>query len=183
MAGRAAVFFDRDGCLNQDLGYVVRRADFHWLPGAKAAVRLVNRHGALAFVVTNQSGIARGLYGTADVAALHAWMSADLAAEGAWIDAYRCCPHHPEAGNGPYTRPCDCRKPKPGMILALMRAWGVDPRRSFLVGDQPRDVQAAEAAGIAGYRVEPGDLLPAVRRGLRRHGIGRPGAPGSQALA
>ncbi len=169
MAGRPAVFFDRDGCLNEDTGYVHRSQDFHWLPGAKAAVRLVNRVDVLAFVVTNQSGIARGLYGPADVEALHAWMSADLAREGAWIDAYRYCPHHPEAGFGFYTRACGCRKPQPGMILDLMRAWGVDVSRSFMVGDQPRDVQAAAAAGITGYRIEPGAVLAAVRHGLRVH--------------
>lgn len=169
MAGRPAVFFDRDGCLNEDSGYVHRRQDFHWLPGAKAAVRLVNRTGVLAFVVTNQSGIARGLYGPAEVDALHAWMSAELARDGAWIDAYRYCPHHPDTGSGPYTRACACRKPKPGMILDLIQAWGVDPARSFMVGDQLRDVQAAEAAGIAGYRVLPGEVLAAVRRGLRIH--------------
>jgi len=169
MAGRPAVFFDRDGCLNEDTGYVFQRVAFHWLPGAKEAVRRVNRAGALAFVVTNQSGIARGLYGPGDVEALHAWVSADLARGGAWIDAYRYCPHHPEAGNGPYTRTCGCRKPKPGMIVDLMRAWGVEPARSFMLGDQPRDVEAAAAAGIAGYRVEPGDVLVAVRQGLRMH--------------
>lgn len=169
MAGLPAVFFDRDGCLNADTGYVFRRQDFRWLAGARQAVRLVNRAGALAFIVTNQSGIARGLYGTADVEALHAWISADLARDGAWIDAFRYCPHHPEAGAGPYTRACNCRKPAPGMICDLMRAWHVEPARSFMVGDQLRDVQAAAAAGIAGYRVTPAGVLDAVRRGLRRH--------------
>lgn len=169
MAGRPAVFFDRDGCLNEDTGYVFRRQDFRWLAGARQAVRLVNRAGALAFVVTNQSGIARGLYGPGDVEALHAWMSADLARDGAWIDAFRYCPHHPEAGAGPYTRSCNCRKPAPGMICDLMRAWNVEPARSFMVGDQLRDVQAAAAAGIAGYRVAPAGVLDAVRRGLRWH--------------
>jgi len=169
MAGRPAVFFDRDGCLNEDTGYVFRRADFRWLQGAKQAVRLANRAGALAFVVTNQAGIARALYGPGDVEALHAWMSADLARDGAWIDAFRYCPHHPDGEAGPYARACNCRKPAPGMILDLMRAWGVNPARSFMLGDQPRDVQAAEAAGIAGYRVTPGDVFDAVRRGLCRH--------------
>ncbi|MCB9931609.1 MAG: HAD family hydrolase [Alphaproteobacteria bacterium] len=166
---RPAVFFDRDGCLNADTGYVHRPEDFRWLPGAKAAVQRVNRAGWLAFVVTNQSGIARGLYGEREVEALHAWMSADLARKGAWIDAYRYCPHHPEAGTGPFTRACDCRKPRAGMVRDLMTAWGVDPARSFLVGDQPRDVEAAAAAGIAGYRVAEGEVLAAVRAGLRRH--------------
>ncbi len=167
--GRPAVFFDRDGCLNDDIGYLFDIAKFRWLPGAVEAVRLVNRSGALAFVVTNQSGIARGLYTPADVEAVHAWMSAELAKVGAWIDAYRFCPHHPTAGEGPFTRACDCRKPEPGMLLGLSNAWGVDPRRSFMVGDQPRDKAAAEAAGIAGYQVEPGGLLAAVRHGLHTH--------------
>ena len=127
------MFFDRDGCLNDDIGYLFDIAKFRWLPGAVEAVRLVNRSGALAFVVTNQSGIARGLYTPADVEAVHAWMSAELAKVGAWIDAYRFCPHHPTAGEGPFTRACDCRKPEPGMLLGLSNAWGVDPRRSFMV--------------------------------------------------
>jgi D-glycero-D-manno-heptose 1,7-bisphosphate phosphatase len=173
MAGRPAVFFDRDGCLNDDVGYLYDIAKFRWLPGAQSAVRLANQSGALAFVVTNQSGIARGLYTPSNVEALHQWMSRQLAGSGAWIDAYRFCPHHPDAGSGPYTRDCTCRKPRPGMISELATAWGVDLSRSFLVGDQPRDVAAAEAAGIAGYRVEPGQVLEAVKHGLRTCGFNR----------
>ena len=167
--GRPAVFFDRDGCLNDDIGYLYELEKFRWLPGAVEAVGLVNRSGVLAFVVTNQSGIARGLYTSAHVQKVHAFMSAELARTGAWIDAYRFCPHHPDAGEGPFTKTCDCRKPLPGMLIDLIRAWGVDPARSFMVGDQPRDIQAAEAAGVTGYRKEPGEVLEAVRNGLSLH--------------
>ncbi len=173
MAGRPAVFFDRDGCLNNDVGYLYDIAKFRWLPGAQAAVRLVNQSGALAFVVTNQSGIARGLYTPAHVDALHQWMSRQLARTGAWIDAYRFCPHHPDAGSGIYTRACNCRKPQPGMISELAKAWGVDLARSFMVGDQPRDVAAAEAAGIVGYQIEPGQVLQAVKFGMSTCRVGR----------
>jgi D-glycero-D-manno-heptose 1,7-bisphosphate phosphatase len=169
IALRPAVFFDRDGCLNDDIGYLHRIEQFRWLPGAIAAVRLANQAGALTFVVTNQSGIARGLYTPGDVEAIHAWMSGELARHGARINAYRFCPHHPTAGDGPYTRRCYCRKPEPGMVRELISAWGVDPNRSFMVGDMPRDVAAAESAGIAGYQVAPGKVLAAVRRGLRKH--------------
>lgn len=173
MGGRPAVFFDRDGCLNDDIGYLHEIAKFRWLPGAMDAVRLVNQSGTLAFVVTNQAGIARGLYTPGHVEVLHGWMSQQLAERGAWINAYRFCPHHPDIGSGPYTRSCTCRKPGPGMISELAKAWGVDLTRSFLVGDRPTDVAAAAAAGITGYQIEPGQVLAAIKHGLRTCGLRR----------
>lgn len=167
-AKRGAVFFDRDGCLNEDTGYVYRWADFRWLPGAIEAVKLVNDAGWLAFVVTNQSGIARGYYRASDVELLHARMAADLAKHGARIDGFRYCPHHP---NFPAERPtgaCACRKPAPGMILDLMKAWNVDPGRAFMVGDRDGDVAAARAGGIPGFLVPPGNVLATIRREVRR---------------
>lgn len=158
-----AIFFDRDGCLNEDTGYLWRIEDFRWLPGARDAIRLANRAGVRTFVVTNQSGVARGLYTSADVHRLHAWMSADLARIGAYIDAFRHCPHHPD-----FSGPCSCRKPAPGMIADLVAAWQIDPARAVLFGDQPRDAAAAEAAGIPGHQIPPGTVLEAVRAALPR---------------
>ncbi|MGY4364290.1 histidinol-phosphate phosphatase family protein [Bradyrhizobium sp. LB1.3] len=92
-----AVFFDRDGVLNEDIGYLYERAKFSWMPGAREAVKAVNDAGYFAFVITNQSGVARGLYKEPDIRILHTWMSEELAQIGAHIDAFEYCPHHPEA--------------------------------------------------------------------------------------
>ena len=155
---RPAVFLDRDGVLNCDLGYVGERARFEWLPGAQDGIRTANRRGALVFVVTNQSGVARGFYDEAAVVRLHAELARDLEHVGAHVDDIRYCPHLPDAPLAAYRLSCGCRKPEPGMILALMRSWPVDPARSVLIGDKPSDMQAAERAGIRGilYR---GELL------------------------
>lgn len=163
---RPAVFFDRDGVINADLGYVGDPARFHLLPGAAAGLRAAAAAGAYAFLVTNQSGVARGFYGEADVAALHRHMAELLAREGARFDDIRYCPHLPDAPVAAYRRACACRKPAPGMILDLMAAWPVDPARSLLIGDKPSDVAAAEAAGIRGllYAGEP--LAALVERAL-----------------
>lgn len=155
---RPAVFFDRDGVLNEDLSFVYKPADLRWIPGAKDAVLWLNRQGYLVFVVTNQSGIARGYFSAAEVEDLHRWMQGELAAIGAHIDQFAYCPHHPEAPLPAYRQACACRKPNPGMILDLLAAWPVDPQRSLLIGDQPRDIAAAQAAGIAAAQFSEGNL-------------------------
>ena len=154
---RPAVFLDRDGVLNRDHGYVHRREDFEWIHGAKKAIRLLNDRGYLVFVVTNQAGVARGYYEMAHVERLHRWMNAELRKSGAHIDRYYICPHHPD-----FDGECDCRKPRPGMLLRAMDDWTVDPSRSFLVGDKVTDLQAAEHARIAGHIFESGDLYDTV---------------------
>jgi D-glycero-D-manno-heptose 1,7-bisphosphate phosphatase len=164
---RGAVFFDRDGVLNVDDGYVYRIDAFRWMPGAREAVRLVNDRGLFAFVVTNQSGVARGFYAQDDVRRLHAHMQAELRAFGAHIDDFRHCPHHPCADIAAYRRDCDCRKPRPGMILDLAAHWPVDLAQSLLIGDKASDVAAAQAAGIRGFLSDGAVALDAfVRRVL-----------------
>ena len=165
---RPAVFFDRDGVINADHGYVGDPSRFALLPAAAAGVRAVNAAGWLAFLVTNQSGVARGYYTEADVAALHRHMAGLLEREGARFDDIRHCPHLPDAPVAAFRRDCDCRKPRPGMILDLMARWRVDPARSVMVGDKASDVAAAAAAGIRGvlYRGEPlAELLADVLAG------------------
>lgn len=164
---RPAVFLDRDGTLNEDTGYVHRWQDFRWLPGAKAAIRLLNDAGVYVFVVTNQSGVARGMFGEDAVTALHARMREDLHASGADIDAIRYCPHHPDAAVAAYRLTCPCRKPAPGMILDLVAHWPVDAAASVMVGDKEIDAQAGRAAGIKGEIVPSGELGSFVDRFLR----------------
>ena len=159
-----AVFFDRDGTLNVDVHYLHRSEDFKWIPEAKEAIKYVNDHGYLAILVTNQSGVARGYYREEDVRVLHEWMKTELHQLGARIDAFYFCPHHPKGAIAAYTRECDCRKPRPGLILQAMADWRADPLTSLLIGDKDSDVAAAEAAGIRGYRFNGPNLLDFVKK-------------------
>lgn len=160
---RPAVFFDRDGILNVDKDYLYKIEDFEWMPGAREAIKLCNDLGHYAFVVTNQSGVARGYYGVDDIHRLHDWMSSDLAAIGAHIDDFQYCPYHEEGTVEAYRRASDRRKPAPGMILDCLKAWPVRIEGSLLVGDNIRDIEAAVAAGIPGHLFREGDLAAFLR--------------------
>jgi D-glycero-D-manno-heptose 1,7-bisphosphate phosphatase len=169
---RSAVFFDRDGVLNVDKAYVYRIDDFEWIAGAREAVKLCNDLGYLTFVVTNQSGVARGYYSVDEIHQLHDWMDRDLAEIGAHVDEFQYCPYHEEGVVEAWRKASDRRKPEPGMILDCLDSWPARKEGSLLIGDKPHDLQAAAAAGIQGHLFEGGDLLAFIRP-LLKAGKGR----------
>ena len=158
-----AIFFDRDGVLNIDHGYTYRSEEFEWVVGAKKAIQHFNQQGYYVFVVTNQSGIARGFYTEEEVQKLHAFMNKELSEEGAHINAFYYCPHHMEGIVPKYTMACQCRKPMPGMLLQAIEEWRIDPATSLMIGDRPSDIEAAKAAGIPGYLFSGKDLYKYVK--------------------
>ena len=150
---RRAVFLDRDGTINIEKTYLYRPEDWEWIPGAREAIKRFNNAGYLVVVVSNQAGVARGMYSEDDIFRLHAFVDRDLALVGARIDAYYFCPHHPEYGAN---RDCVCRKPKPGMLLQASDELAIDLSRSYLVGDKLTDVCAGLAAGVKPFLVKTG---------------------------
>ncbi|HEY5795488.1 MAG TPA: HAD family hydrolase [Bosea sp. (in: a-proteobacteria)] len=152
------VFLDRDGVLNEDIEYAYRIDQIIWVEGAFSAVRRLNLLGYRAVVVTNQSGVGRGFYNEEDVRALHAEMNRIMAANGARIDAFYYAPHHPDATVAAYRTDHEDRKPRPGMLLKAMQAFPTQMQRSFLIGDRASDLEAAKAAGVAGFLFKGGDL-------------------------
>lgn len=160
---RPALFLDRDGTINRDHGWVGTRDRWEWLDGALDAIRLATERGWHVFVVTNQSGIARGFYDEAALAGLHGWMTEEIRRHGGTVDDIRFCPYHEEAAVERYRQAHSWRKPAPGMLLDLVARWELDPARCAMVGDQPGDMQAAAAAGVRGVAFAGGNLLDVVR--------------------
>lgn len=167
---RPAAFLDRDGVLNADHGYAHRLDQLEWIDGAPAAVRLLNEAGYYVFVATNQSGIARGYYDEAAVKHFHAHMQAALRAQGAHIDAFYYCPHHPEGSVGRYAVACRCRKPGTGLLEQAAEEWPLDRSRSFLIGDKASDLKAAADFGIHGilFDAQAESLVEVVRSCLQK---------------
>jgi len=158
---RKAAFIDRDGVLNEERAFVHRIEDFAFVPGAIDALRMLKTAGYLLVVVTNQSGIARGLYSETDYLALTEHIRERLEAEGISLDAIEYCPHLPDAPLSQYRLECDCRKPKPGMLIRAIRALDIEPKASFIVGDRLSDIEAGRAAGIGRcFLVRTGYPLP-----------------------
>ena len=165
---------DRDGVLNEEVGYVTSLEAFRLLPRTAEAIRRISEAGLLAIVVTNQSGIARGLFDEGLMETVHAALRDRLAAAGAQLDGLYICPHHPDLGIAPWRRRCDCRKPEPGLLLQAAREMDIDLPASYMVGDSVRDMEAARRAGVTGIlaltgygrsvlrdRIGPGHTAPA----------------------
>jgi histidinol-phosphate phosphatase family protein len=152
----AAVFVDRDGTLIEEVGYLDRVERLTLYPWTTDAIRALNRAGLKIVLVSNQSGVARGFFTEAVVDEVHRYMESLLQAGGAHIDAYYYCPHHPDGKVSGYARHCDCRKPGRGLIDRATRELGVDPARSFVVGDRWLDVALARTVGARGVLVRTG---------------------------
>ena len=151
-----AIFIDRDGTLNEEVGYIDQPARLRLFPFAAEAVRLINTAGWRAILVTNQSGVARGLFSEEQLADLHQHLVAALAHEGARLDAIYYCPHHPTEGELPYRQDCDCRKPKPGLLIRAAQDFNLDLAQCFVVGDRYRDIEMAHRTGASGMLVMTG---------------------------
>lgn len=163
---KPAVLLDRDGVLNVDHGHVATPERFEWVPGAPEAVKMINDAGALAIVVTNQAGIAKGYYTEAAYLDFEQWISTQLGEHGAHLDATYHCPHH-RAGRGEHAVDCECRKPAPGMVLQAIGDFSLDPDRVVLLGDKHSDIIAAQAAGARGVLFEGIDVRTHVSDILR----------------
>ena len=149
-----AVFFDRDGVLNVDVDYLYKISDLRWVEGAREALAYLTQAGYKIFVVTNQSGIARGYYTVAQMQELHDFMQQEIKAGGGKITKFYYCPHHKEGKVAEYAKDCDCRKPKPGLLLQAAKDFNIDLSQSIMIGDSDRDVEAGEAAGCKSVKVD-----------------------------
>lgn len=139
-----SVFLDRDGIINKDTGYIWKKENFIWIPGAKEAIQLLKHLNYTVIIVTNQPGISMNIYKDEDVINLHNWINIELKNYNAKIDDFFYCPHQ-------YLDNCDCRKPHPKMILDAIKKWHLTKYNSFLIGDKDKDLQAARSAGIRGF--------------------------------
>lgn len=151
-----AVFLDRDGTLNEEVGYVNHIQRFILLPRVGESIRLLNQHGWKAVVVSNQSGVARGYFPESLVHQVHDKMQDLLTREGAHLDGIYYCPHHPEVGVPPYRQTCRCRKPGTGMIEEAVKAFGLDCSQSYVVGDRGVDIELAGQLGAKAILVLTG---------------------------
>ena len=156
---RPAVFLDRDGVLNRERGFVHNAEELEILDGVPEACDRLAELGFVRVVVTNQSGVARSLFSESDLAETHAKLRTHCN-----VDAIYYCPHHPEEGEPPYRCDCECRKPKPGMLLRAADELGIDLANSWLVGDAPRDLEAGALAGcrtiaVLGVKLPSTDAL------------------------
>ena len=143
-----AVFIDRDGTISEEVGYINHVTRFRLFPYSAAALKQLHDNGYLAIVITNQAGVARGYFSEEMVQAIHQQMTQDLESSGARLDAIYYCAHHPTVGDPPYQLDCDCRKPKPGLLLRAAGDYDIDLANSWMVGDRYSDIELAANAGV-----------------------------------
>ncbi len=156
MQNSGAVFLDRDGVVIEEVNYLSEVEQVRLIPGAAEAIANLNLAGMPVVVVTNQAGVARGYFPEHRVGEIHSYLDELLAENGAWVDRYYYCPHHPEAAVAQYRVKCPCRKPMPGMLHRAATEMGIDLARSILVGDKASDLAAAGAAGCRSILVRTG---------------------------
>lgn len=150
------IFLDRDGTMNEEVNYLYKPEDLRILPSVAEAIGLLRSAGYRIVVVTNQAGVARGYYTCQDVETLHQYLNEQLKNEGAWVDHFFYCPHHPVHGLGIYQKECDCRKPGTGMFAMAEQYYEIDRSRSYMIGDKLLDVEAGNRYGIKGILVGTG---------------------------
>jgi D-glycero-D-manno-heptose 1,7-bisphosphate phosphatase len=143
-----AVFIDRDGTISEEVGYINHLSRFRLFPYSAAALKQLRENGYLAIVITNQAGVARGYFSEDMVRAIHKKMTEELETSGAQLDAIYYCAHHPSVGEPPYQLDCDCRKPKPGLLLHAAQDYDIDLANSWMVGDRYSDIELAANAGV-----------------------------------
>ncbi len=153
---KGAVFLDRDGTIIREVDYLSRLQDVELLPQAGEAIARLNRRQIPVILVSNQSGVARGKFSESFVAETHHYLQEILAREGAHLDDFFFCPHHPEAGMAPYKKVCDCRKPAPGLLHEAAERYQLDLTKSYVIGDKLIDVELALRVGGKGILVETG---------------------------
>jgi D-glycero-D-manno-heptose 1,7-bisphosphate phosphatase len=151
-----AIFIDRDGTLNEEVGYITEISQFRLFDFAAESIKLINDAGWYAVIITNQAGIARGQYTEEFLRQLHAEMESSLRRRGARLDAIYYCPHHPDFGVPPYRQDCNCRKPKPGLIEKAAKDLSLDLKECYVIGDRKRDVEMGHAAGARSVMVMTG---------------------------
>lgn len=156
MKKNAAVFLDRDGTINEEVGYLDSLDKLKIIPAAFEAIRLINESGMKVAVISNQAGVARGLFTEEFVRTTNNYLQTILSREGAYINSFYYCPHHPTEGEEPYRQACDCRKPAPGMLIKAAQDLNIDLKVSYLVGDRFLDIEAARKAGVKGILVKTG---------------------------
>ncbi|HKC64104.1 MAG TPA: HAD family hydrolase [Pyrinomonadaceae bacterium] len=144
---RRACFIDRDGTISEEVGYVNHPTRYRVFSYSAEAVRILNEAGWLAILITNQAGVARGYFTEDLIAAVHDVLKLELEAKGAHLDAIYYCAHHPSVGELPYRFDCDCRKPKPGLILRAASEFDIDLQQSWMIGDRYSDIELARNAG------------------------------------
>ena len=160
---KPAAFLDRDGVINHEKGYVYKISDFEWIEGSKESIKFLNKNNYYVFVISNQSGIARGIYEEKDVLFLHNYINSELGKIDAHIDEFFISPYNPKFPNK-FQNLINLRKPKTGMLELAESRWSIDKKNSFLIGDKATDIECAKNYGIRGHLFNDNNLLDFIKK-------------------